>query len=47
MCVKCFNIDVRVYSTYASSSLFLIFLVHPGFFVILMLMYAFIVLVIL
>ena len=38
VCVKCFNIDVRIYGT-------LLFFFHPGFFVILILMYAFIVLV--
>ena len=52
VCVKCFNIDVRIYSTLLLLPLFFVFLFfcfclwfHPGFFVILILMYAFIVLV--
>ena len=42
VCVKCFNIDVRIYGTLLLLPFFP-FLFHPGFFVILILMYAFIV----
>ena len=47
VCVKCFNIDVRIYSTLLLLPFLLLFysLFHPGFFDILILMYAFIVLV--
>jgi len=44
VCVKCFNIDVRIYGTSLLLPPFFSFLFHPGFsFVILILMYAFIV----
>ena len=46
VCVKCFNIDIRIYGTSLLLPFFS-FLFHPGFFVILMLMYAFIVIVLL
>ena len=43
-CVKCFNIDLCIYGTLLLLPFFLL-LFHPGFFVMLILMYTFIVLV--